>query len=203
MPTNLTRVISLLYRFQAADVDTLTNQLLDQRKQAWNTALRELATRHGCTQPPRAPSGDDLAELKAQAKADADSIAATWNGDVERQVERLFEANRRGNRNYYAANLERWSAQRETWKSPQVALNSAQTTRFYAQQQFYRLNGIERRYVFVGAAPTCRDCVTRFAAGIVDQNYVDRYPCPRHPNCPHEWQTVNAEQLPCEDLWLG
>ena len=201
--SRLTQIIGLLYRMERDDVTALAEQLLEQRKRAWATALAELGREYGCGKPPRAPSGDDLRELRRMSREDARQIADTWNKDVSRQIERLYEANPRGNRHYYARRLEAWSAERNAWKAPSIAFNTAQQTRFYAQQAFYRANGIEPRFIFVGPPPVCEACVMHFAAGVVGQDYVDRNAAPVHVNCPHEWRALRQERIPCEDLWLG
>lgn len=204
MPTQLVQVISLLYRMESDDIKPLEADLLDQRKAAWVGALAEKAREYGCDGVPRPPSGRDLEELRAMSREDAASIAATWNADVERQVEALYAANPRGNRRYYAANMERWAAERATWKAPSIALNTAQQTRFYAQQQFRRNNGLRGgRYRLVGVPPVCRICMRHFAAGLVDEQYVQRNPAPIHVNCPHEWREMKDQRVPCDELWIG
>jgi hypothetical protein len=202
--TPLTQVISLLYRYADDDRDTLQERLLSARKTAWESALRREAQAHGCPGVPNAPRFDDLSELKRMSREDADSIAATFNRDVEREVERLYETNPRGNRNYYTSNLERWNTARNQWKLPQVALVTDTTTTEYARQRFREMNyPSDTRYVFDGAPPTCPDCTERYAAGIVDETYTRRFPCPRHPGCPHQWVALKTPKLDCADMWRG
>src|SRR3990167_4346378 len=126
MPARLVQIISLLYRYQSADTEALETELLNSRKRAWRLALEEEAFVMGCSGAVKPPSGQDLIELTATSHEDAQSISETWNRDVERQIQRLFDKNPRGNRNYYASNLERWAAQRSTWKQPQIALQTEQ-----------------------------------------------------------------------------
>ena len=204
MPTELIQVMSLLYRMQSDDIRQMQDELLERQKQAWRTALSEQARQFGCNASPNDPSGSDLRELRAQSNEDARSIADTWNRDVERQLERLFDANPRGNRNYYAANMEQWAAQRATWKSNQIALQTVQVVRGFAQQRFAQENGLRgNRYLFVGPPPVCSVCVRHFAAGVVDQRYVDRVQIPVHPGCPHEWRLQTAQRLNCSEIWVG
>lgn len=201
--SRLTDVLGLLYKMERDDVDALAEQLLTQRKRSWVTALTELAREMGCSRTPRAPSGRDLDALRRQSTADARMIARTWNREVTREIARIYEGNPRGNRYYYMSRLEQWSEARNTWKAPQIALNTAQQTRFAAQQAFYDANGIRRQYVFTGPPPVCEECVGHFGAGVVGQNYVDASPAPVHVNCPHEWKALPFERIPCQDLWLG
>lgn len=201
--SRLTEVMSLLYRMERDDTDALAEQLLTQRKRSWVTALSELARDMGCNRTPRAPSGRDLDDLRRQSAADARMIARTWNREVTREIARLYDANPRGNRYYYVSRLEQWAEARNVWKAPQIALNTAQQTRFAAQQAFYEANDIRRQYVFTGPPPVCDDCIGHFAAGVVGQNYVDLHNAPIHPNCAHEWRALPFERIPCKDLWLG
>jgi hypothetical protein len=202
--TRLLKIIALLYEMQPEEQDALSAQLLEQRKAVWRQALADMAREFGCNSAsPRPPSGRDLTELKALSDEDAKSIANTWNGDVERQVQRLYDANPRGNRYYYRKNMEAWAAQRSTWKNPQIALNTETVTREYAKSRFREMNVDSPRFVFDGPPPTCDVCVQEFAAGIVDENYVRKHPCPRHINCPHTWRVVNPQRIPCAEMWLG
>jgi hypothetical protein len=145
-----------------------------------------------------------LIELRAQSKADADSIAATWNKDVARQIERLYKQNPKGNRSYYASNLERWANNRAFWKQPSIALNTEQTTRYYAARRFSAENGLQgTKYVFAGSPPVCKRCMRLFALGVVSESVVRKNVTPVHLNCPHEWQPFNPQRIPCNELWLG
>lgn len=204
LETRLLQTIALLYRMESADTEALTDDLLERRKVDWITAMSEEAQRHGCNQRGEAPRRNDLSELKAMSAEDARSIADTWNRDLERQLVKLFEANPRGNRQYYFSNLERWASERDRWKLPQIAIQTAQTTRAYAQNRFREVNGLRGgRYVFSGPAPACEICVREFAQGIVSEQYVQRHPCPRHVACPHEWQQLRPERVVCDELWVG
>ena len=205
MPTTqLSKTIALLYRMEDSDTEALYNQLLDARKQAWSTALRSTAQEHGCNQVPNAPRKDDLAELKRMSRADAESIAKTYNFDVEVQIERIFEETRTANRATFYKRLEDWNTQRNSWKLPQIALVTETTTTEYARTRFREANyPAGTQYVFDGPPTVCEDCTTRYAAGVVDENYTQMYPCPRHPNCPHTWRALTPPKLDCGELWLG
>jgi hypothetical protein len=202
--SDLLRIIGLLYQMQAADIATLERDLLQRRKAAWRQALSECGQRYGSTRPPNPPSREDLAELKRMCREDARSIATTWNRDVERQLQKLYTANPKGNRHYYAKQMEAWAQKRAVWKNPQIALQTEQTTRFYAQDRFRQMNGLRGgQYVFQGPPPVCGECVGHFAAGLVDEVYVHRHPAPVHIGCPHEWYALPLKAPPPRELWLG
>src|SRR5690606_3911196 len=131
------------------------------------TALREEALRAGYTGAVNPPSRGDLAWLRAEARQDAASITRTWNRDAERQLRRLYEANPRGNRHYYARHMEEWAAARDIWKNKQIAVTTEQKARSYAQERFRQENGLRGdAYVMVGPPPVCGVCVGYFAAGV-------------------------------------
>lgn len=202
--SRLTKTVTLLYSMQAADIQQLEAQLLEQRKRAWLTAMRLAARSVGCTKAPNAARLEDLTALRRMSREDAKSIARTYNRELKREVERLYQENRRSNRYTYYKRLEAWVARRNTYKLKQIALVTDTTTVEYARRRFYEVNfGTGVRYVFTGPAPTCADCTTRFAAGIVNQAYIDRFPCPRHIGCPHSWSPVRPLRANCQELWVG
>lgn len=202
--SSLLTILALLYQMQDADIRALADELTERRKVEWQTALTEMAQRYGCNQrrgePPRL---GDLDELRRMSLEDARAIAQTWNRDVISQLRTLYGNNPRGNRFYYYSNMEKWATERGRWKNPQIALQTAQTTRWYAQQRFRELNGVRAQYVFTGPPPVCRECVSLFAEGVVGERFIERHPSPQHINCSHEWVEVRAEKIPCEDMWVG
>lgn len=203
--SRLTQTIALLYGMETDDINALADELLNARIRAWKQGLSELIRASGGRRAPREPSGRDLDELRRMSREDAQSIARTWNKDVEREIERLRQQNPRANRQYYYSNLERWAAQRATWKDAQIALNTEQTTRQYARQRFYEENRLKTkmRFVLAGAPPVCGDCSRLFARGVVTERYVRSHPTPRHPNCAHEWRPVNTPKIPSREMWVG
>lgn len=204
--TKLQRVIRLLYQMQSADVDQLAARLLEMEKRAWRTALAEKARQYtGRALSPRDPSGADLRVLKDWAQADAESIAKTYNRAVEKQLNKLFEQNPRGNRTYYAKHMEAWSASRSEWHSNLVASTTVQKTRAYAKDRFAQMNNLRAPgYFLAGPPPVCDVCNEAQAAGVVDYAYTQRVPMPNHPLCEHEWEEATAgRRLKPSDLWLG
>lgn len=205
MPTSrITRTISLLYRLQSDDIAKLEGQLLESRKRAWASALRAEAAEHGCKAAPNAPRREDLERLKDMCREDAKSIASTWNREVEREIDRIREATPRANRRTYYKRLEAWNTRRNEWKLPQISVTTDVTTRAYAQERFRSMNysgGL--LFVLVGPPAVCKICASMFAAGVVDQAYVNRHRPPFHPFCAHGWGVVNRPKLQCGEIWLG
>lgn len=204
--TRLLRVLKLLYHQDAQDIQALAETLLAQRKTAWETALRAEAAQHGYTGPIQAPRREDLRELKRMCREDAQSIVRTWNRDVDRQLARLYDTNRRGNRHYYAKRMEAWAAERDVWKARQIAAYTEFSTASYAQRRFWEMNGLRgAAYVFDGPPPVCPDCRELYGLGAVGQEVVDANPTPRHVNCTHSWRLLpwTADAPRPRDLWVG
>lgn len=203
--TRLQKIIRLGYGMTDGDERELARLIERQRADAWKTALEEEAAKVGVRRKANAPRMGDLQELRNLSQRDAASVVQTYNRDLEREIRRLYDANPRGNRQYYMSNLERWHDQRAAWKNRQIALYSQKTARHYAQQRFRDENGAYgQTYVFSGPAPVCDDCAEQFAAGEVDQRHVDENPTPLHPNCPHEWDAAGFRlSVPADQLWTG
>lgn len=207
--SRLLKIISLLYRMTDEDIDDLTTDLLSARQREWRNAIQEEITGVGCASATvHGPSGVDLSTLRSDSRKEARGIAKTWNRDVERQLVKLYNANPRGNRGYYGANMERWVNARAQWKNPQIALNVAQSTRQYAKSRFWKQNKLtkEARYILTGPPPVCDTCTMLFARGLVTISVVERYKAPIHVNCPHEWELftgVGVGRLNCDTLWTG
>ena len=199
----LLTVLALLYQMQEADIRALAEELLERRKAEWRTALTELARQHGCNRTGESPRLGDLDMLRRMSLDDARQIAKTWNRDVSGQLRKLYDSNPRGNRFYYYSNMEKWATARAGWKNPQIAIQTAQTTRWLAQNRFRELNGIRAYYVFTGPPPVCAVCVGLFGAGVVSEGYIQANPAPVHIGCPHEWKEVRPERIPCSEMWVG
>jgi hypothetical protein len=204
--SQLVRIITLLYSMQGEDINLLADRLLQQRATEWANAISQELRRYGCSQTGRAPVGSDALELFRLSEQDAQGIASTYNRELSNQVQRLYAANPRGNRTYYTSNLEKWAAKREIYKAQQIALNTAATTRQFAQTRFRQMNNIERgKYLFSGPPPVCVKCVSLKAKGLVSLEFVNRHPSPQHPNCPHEWvqARIRGVNLDCATAWTG
>ena len=203
-PSRLTQIIVTLYAWQSDEIDDLADDLFERRRAIWEQTIRARAQEHGCSKVPHAPRREDLRELRRMSDVDARSIANTWETRVRNQVERLYSDNPRGNRQYYISNLERWAERNRRYHNLMIGNYTEQSVVYYASDRFRQQNGIRgQRYIYVGPPPVGEECIRRFAAGIVDEAYVQRNATPAHPNCPHRWQPVNPERLPCDEMWVG
>jgi len=170
------------------------------------TALREKARQYyGKSLTAYDPVGDDLKHLKDRARWHAESITRTYNRQVESQLNKLFSANPRGNRNYYAKAMEAWVKKRNAWHPDAVAGGIVGETREYAKARFLEMNRIRPRgFVLSGPSPVCDECMAALAAGVVTLEYTQRVRMPNHWRCDHEWEELpGAKVPPLRDVWLG
>lgn len=206
MASKLTRIIAFLYKMQDSEIQALQDDLLRQMSRAWQKGITDEARRFGCPAARgNAPRGNDLADMKRLAKRDAESIGKTWNRDVERQVEKLYQANPRGNRQYYISNMQRWVEQRNAYKAPQIALMTETNIRQLARSRFWDENNITAGFKLVGPPPVCKVCSQLIARGTVSKAVKEKNEAPVHIGCTHEWNAVNTKpsRIPCQQMWIS
>lgn len=204
--TNLQAIIELIYKMQPEDIKALESELLNQRREAWRSYMREEARRFGCAESNvRSAKRTDLTDLRRMSREDARSIAKTWQRDLAAQVRRVRKEFPHATRSVWAREMESWAAARSKWKNAQIAMYTQQTARQHAQTRFAKVNNLERKLVFDGPPPVCPICLRLYAAGVVTQEFADANPCPVHPFCPHYWRVLPNpnERIPCGKLWLG
>lgn len=206
MASVLVQTLSLLYSMETDDIAELESELLTRRKIVWRNTIEAQARLHGCPNAvAKDPARQDLAELKAMCAEDARSIANTWNSELENEITRLFTANPRGNRNYYYSNIAQWNFRRNQYKAGQIALYTDSSTSYYTANRFRQENGLRgQKYVYQALPPhVSEECIKRFAAGVVDEAYIQRKPTPAHVGCPHNWIALNPAQIGCDGMWVG
>ena len=202
--SQLTDVLSLLYRYDEDDIAKLAKRLTERRRATWINTLSDLASKHGCTRLAGTPKGQDARKLADDSLKDAQSVARTYNRELASEIARLQRANPRGNRQYYISNLSKWQARRDSHKIYAIGLNTDASAREYAFQRFYAKNAqIARRFVASGPPAVCRICLNIFAAGVVDLQYTRVHPLPAHYLCPHTYSAVAPAKADCATLWLG
>lgn len=202
--SKLTDTIALLYSYQQADINKLTRVITERRKASWLNTLAGLAKTHGCNRFPQSVKGSDARELERMSKADAESIARTFNREVRAQIERIYKENPRANRNAYFKRLEAWAKKRDAYKSLQIGLNTDSTARRFAQERFYTENkALAQKFVASGPPAVCEICLNIFAAGVVNFDYTRKHPLPAHIFCPHTYKSIAPVRASCEAIWLG
>lgn len=179
-------------------------QLFEINKRTWVNAIQDEIDFCGCKAAARQASGSDLETLRQMATEDTKSIVATYNRDAQRHLEKLFKEFPNAGASFFIESMKEWVAQRSTWKLVSIAFNTEARAREYARARFREMNFQDSAlYKFVGPTPVCKVCVKEFAAGFVTLDYVQNHPCPRHPNCPHQWRVVRKPKVDCRKLWVG
>lgn len=202
--TRLIRVITLLYSMLDDDIARIQEQITQQLTITYRQTISAQLRLYGCQKLVTGPDGKAQTFIETKAKADATSIANTYNRELRAEVQRIYTRNPRGNRYYFIRALEEWTARRNAYKIPQISLNTATAAREYAAQRFRRENNIEGRMVFVGPPPVCKKCLRLKGLGPVSVAAAERYGDSQHINCPHRWEQLIAKPIPCDELtWTG
>lgn len=146
-----------------------------------------------------------FSEIELIVREHSASIVNTYNRELESQIARVVDENPNLKRADYADLIEAWIQARQERKLAQVVTMTQKIARDYALNIFVKQNKItDNKYLFTGAPPAEAVCASYFAAGVVDQNFVDLHPTPVHVNCPHEWRVVlSSDAVDCEKLFTG
>lgn len=206
--SRLARIRNQLYNalvMDDFDQQQLTDTLLGQRIEAYKGAINKQIRLVGCSRTAVDPTGDELGQLTSDSQRDAQSIVRTYNRDLQRALERIIADNPAGRRGDIESAIQSYLGQRSSWKDKQIALNTSKTARFYAEERFRKMNGIDNQtYYYFGPPPVSDECKANMAAGFVDVQYVNQHPTPAHINCPHTWQVVATPQVQdCNAIWVG
>lgn len=146
-----------------------------------------------------------FSEIELIIREHSFSIVKTYNRELESEIERVIDGNQNLKRADYADLVELWIQARQERKLAQIVTMTQKIARDYALNIFVKQNKITgNRYLFTGAPPAEEVCASYFAAGVVDQNFVDLHPTPVHVNCPHEWRVISSTAVvDCETLFTG
>ncbi len=204
MASKLTRVIALFYTMQTEDIAKLQTALVNQMTKAWRRGIEDEEKQFGSqmakASPPR---GRDLEEMKRLAKRDAESIAKTFNRNVENHLERLYIGNPKGNRHYYIRQMELWIQQRNAWKNPQIALMTEGNIRGYARSRFWEENNVGKTFRMYPLTATCKVCTQIIAKGNLTRKFIENHPAPIHIGCIHEYRVIENADISCRRMWVG
>ena len=196
-------IVLPVYSMIDEDITALAERLMQQMTIEYRKVIQGQLTLYGCQKIVTGPDAVSQRWIEVYARKNSEGIAQTFNRELSNQIQRLYDANPRGNRSYYFKALDAWVAQRNVHKLPSIALNTAQAIREYAQQRFRQENGIEGRFLFVGPPPVCKKCLRLRALGLVSEAAARRYGNSQHGGCPHEWEQVIARKIECETAWTG
>ena len=206
----VTRLVFQSYSWGNTEQRKIEQMLNQIRADSYRNMLSEMAANVGCGASVgrvQFPRGSSQNELQGLSRTEARGIVDTYNDDLRREIARLFEDNPTGRRNYYRSGISEWHGARQTWKGPQVSLQTVQTARTLAQQDFSNNNAEllgEKRYRFTGPPPREEECAELMAMGVVSEDVVLANPIPIHIGCPHEWTLMPTGQVvDCARLWVG
>lgn len=198
--------ITALYAFTPEDIAQLEASLFEQLRLAYLEQVRALAVQHGISNPTPVLRSPELEALQAKARMDAEGIANTYNADLRRQVEAIYNRNPNSTRADYVDVLSSWGRARSGHKAITIAIYTILWATNYGFDLFVTRNNLTNQlFRAVGATPKCPVCMRIVAAGIVPFRYTQENPLPNHPNCTHEWTVINATDVSRRGgiVWLG
>jgi hypothetical protein len=204
--TPTTEAVIAAYSMTETDIAALADVLFEQLRLSYLERVGSLARQHGAVNVLPQLREPELSQLQAKAREDAQGIAKTYNDDLRRQVEGIYNRDPLAGRDEYVRVLASWGRDRSEYKSIQIALYTILWSVNYGFELFITRNNLQYQlFRAVGAIPKCVDCMRIVAAGVVNYRYTQEYPLPYHQNCSHEWSVVNATDISANGqiIWAG
>jgi hypothetical protein len=204
--TALIRAIVENYSMSEGDINALVQGITQQLTVVYRQTIQSQLTLYSCQKLATGPDRTSMDWIEEKALKDAKGIANTYQRELENKVQSLYLANKKGNRNYYASNLNTWFAARSVRKSRDISLNTMTAAREYAKDRFITENGIEGKFVFTGPPPVCNLCIRIKGLGPLTykQTRLARNRLPAHVGCPHTFSQLIPKKIDCGDgTWTG
>lgn len=162
-------------------VERLTEKLYVAKLAEYRTVLSELRVAYGG--PARVYLSTEIRDtLLNEAERDASSVAATYNRLLEAEARRsplkggaLFD------------HLAAYARERGRVRAPMIARSAVAPARLDASVSFFRENGIEPEFDFIGPAPKCVVCRTLKETNPHTFKEVLAIGIP-HIQCTHRWK---------------
>jgi hypothetical protein len=213
--TPVQRLVFLRSAWDSTDWGRIGDGIHDGNLDTARSTLADLGRRLWGADFDRTVTIDDSAlqaELRALAVDAASSAVLTRNVEMARQILAIRRDTPTANRFVYASRLRRWDADRAKWKGQQISLREEGRTVENVTRRFLANNrGITGQFVVepaTWAIPVCKfDCIGAVQGGpydLTDWAALDSFP--RHPNCPHHRQLLEAtlSGVPDQEMaWLG
>jgi len=199
------KLVHLAARMDSVDLESIRAELLVLRVAAYEDEISIQAGRVGCGKAGALTNGSIISLLNDECIQDAQSIVATFNYDLAREIEAIRDETPRANRRTYASRLRDWNTERATKKNPQIAQYTEGTARAQAQADFYAFNdnlGVAVLEPTDAVCPVCQGWIER---GEVPISVATEDPPPYHVGCPHYFE-IYADKVAkedCLDLWVG
>ena len=197
------KLVHLAVRYDSQQQEAIRAELVQTRKQEYESTLTELAGAGGCNQKGLLGEGAILKGLNKVSKEDAESITLTYNRDLAVAIIAIREENPSANRHYYANRLETWEVNRAEHKDLQIAANTRLTARQMAMADFTKYNDVEATVEPLGNNPAAESiCQELLDRGRVLMKEAAGFPA--HINCVHFYGNIQIKPIDnCKELWLG
>lgn len=190
------------YKQDAGDRQAIYNTLIKLAVETYKLTIQREITRLGCNRQATV-SPFAFSDIEITLREHSEGIVNTYNRELESTIERI--AYQGITKKELADSIDTWARQRQEYKLAQIVTMTQKLTRDIALLNFTSRNAIKNnKYIFVGAPPAEEVCASYFAAGIVDQQFVNTHPTPVHINCPHEWRVVSTDDsVDCNTMFTG
>jgi hypothetical protein len=207
-PVNTNLIVGIilpLYRMDQGDVEALASDLRRQVMAEYGREIQRNLNLYGCQRLYSGPDQTSQAWIDDYVGRMSESIARTYNSQLQNEIRRQYTANPRANRFSYIRALDAWTVRRNAYKVPSIALNSMTQVRAYAQDRFIRENKITGRFAMVGPPPVCKICIRIKANGPLPWEECQRPEnrLPAHVNCPHRREALVLIKIDCANAWTG
>jgi hypothetical protein len=174
------------------DIDRISRRLYDIKARAYRDTLRKLSVRHGV------PRGRVIlsAEIREAIQLEADQHARAAVETFNRMVTRFADRRRGLPPDQLAAQLRGYLRKRAKSRSRVVAQLAPLNARLDAEVSFYREQGVEPEFDFIGPRAKCPLCRKLKRGGPYAIEDVIRIGLP-HLGCVHHWRSRSRakEQL--------
>lgn len=203
---NVRLLVHLAMRMDAVDEQSITNEVLHEKRQAYEDELTIQAANVGCRDRRGIMDEKTLKEAHKQSVEEGAGIVNTYNYDLANAINMIHDKIPTANRNTYAKYLGSWHTDRAAWKDVQISLHNRMEWRSKAVTDFTQMNNIEGYAQLVPSShASCNICKALIRKGrmrIGDaQRWIEGWP--PHLNCIHHWEVKPLGDLRCEDLWVG
>jgi len=205
--SDVQKLVHLAMRYDSTRVKEIEKALVEARRAEVEQTIQEMLFEAGCdSTQAKLKTPAITKEIRRQSRADAKSIARTYNYHLAREIKRIAKDEPRANRHTYAARLRQWETGRAEWKDMEIAGNTRLTARTLAQKNFIKNNKARGQAYLAGPDPAAEEiCQGWLNRGYVPASVADRNPSPFHPRCFHYWvfEISTKAGLDCEDMWSG
>lgn len=177
------REVMRAMRMQPREVGRLSDVFYRAKAREYRATLLGLSGRYGHPRKRVLLSAEIREALRTEAREHARLVIRTTNAAIE------AEAKRRNDLPPYllARHLQNFVGERTRRRSPLIARQEAATARLDAEVAFYRENGIEPDFDFIGPAAKCPVCKRLKSGGPWPIDVVVRIGQP-HIGCTHHWK---------------